>query len=54
MSGFEERVTAGWRSIRRHLPENVAEAIRVPTKRVLRKVGLIGRNGSGGTRPSRA
>jgi hypothetical protein len=54
MNGFEERVTAGWRSIRRHLPDNVAESIRVPAKRVLRKVGLIGRNGSGAAKPGHA
>jgi hypothetical protein len=54
MNGFEERVTAGWRSLRRHLPDNVAESIRVPTKRVLRKIGVIGRNGSGGSKPGRA
>lgn len=30
-----------WRATRKHLPLKVAEAIRVPTKRVLRKLGVI-------------
>ncbi len=37
-----------WRASRKHLPPKVAEGIRVPTKRVLRKLGLIsgGRTGN--------
>jgi hypothetical protein len=35
-----------WRATRKHLPPRVAEAIRVPTKRALRKLGVI----SGGRR----
>jgi hypothetical protein len=37
-----------WRATRKHLPPKVAEGIRVPTKRVLRKLGVIsgGRTGS--------
>ena len=30
-----------WRATRKHLPPRVAEGIRVPTKRLLRKLGLI-------------
>ena len=37
-----------WRATRKHLPPKVAEGIRVPTKRALRKLGLIsgGRTGN--------
>jgi hypothetical protein len=38
---FEQRATSVWRSVRRFLPERVAEAIRIPAKRALRAVGLI-------------
>jgi hypothetical protein len=38
---FERVTTSAWRSIRRILPSSVAEAIRVPARRGLRKVGLI-------------
>jgi hypothetical protein len=31
----------GWRATRSHLPEPMAEAIRVPTKKVFRRVGLL-------------
>jgi hypothetical protein len=40
-NGFEQRVTRGWRSLRRHLPSSVAERIRVPAKKVLRRIGVI-------------
>ena len=40
-SGFEQVATSAWRSIRRFLPNSVAEAIRVPAKRGLRSLGLI-------------
>jgi hypothetical protein len=37
-----ERVaTSAWRSVRRFLPQPVAEAIRKPAKRALGAVGLI-------------
>ena len=39
--GFERRATSVWRSVRRFLPERVAEVIRIPAKRALRAVGLI-------------
>ena len=39
--GFERRLTGAWRSIRRHLPPRVAEAIRVPAKRLLRRLHVI-------------
>lgn len=42
-SGFERVATSAWRSARRYLPDQVAEAIRVPAKRALAKVGLIRR-----------
>jgi hypothetical protein len=38
---FERRATSVWRSVRRFLPERVAEAIRIPAKRALRAVGVI-------------
>jgi hypothetical protein len=47
-SGFERRVTASWRSVRRHIPDGAAEAIRVPSKRILRRLGLISGGGRGG------
>ena len=40
-SGFERATTSAWRSIRRVLPGSVAEAIRVPAKRALRRLGLV-------------
>jgi hypothetical protein len=30
-----------WRAVRSHVPERVAESVRVPAKRVLRRVGLL-------------
>jgi hypothetical protein len=47
--GFEQRATSAWRSVRRHLPEGVAEAIRVPSKKVLRRLGLISGGKPGGS-----
>jgi hypothetical protein len=38
---LKESAKKMWRATRKHLPPRVAEAIRVPTKRVLRKLGLI-------------
>jgi hypothetical protein len=38
---FERRATTLWRSVRRYLPDSMAEAIRIPAKRVLRALGLI-------------
>jgi hypothetical protein len=37
-----------WRATRKHLPPKVAEGIRVPAKRALRKLGVIsgGRSGN--------
>jgi hypothetical protein len=40
-TGFERVVTSAWRSVRRFLPRSVAEAIRVPARRVLHALGLI-------------
>jgi glycosyltransferase involved in cell wall biosynthesis len=40
-TGFERVAASARRSLRRFLPKSVAEAIRVPTKRTLRAVGLI-------------
>jgi hypothetical protein len=40
-SSFERVTTSAWRSVRRFLPKPVAEAIRVPARRALRKLGLI-------------
>ena len=48
-SGFERHVTSAWRSVRQHLPSRVAEAIRVPSKRVLRRLGAINDGKSRGT-----
>lgn len=39
--GFERRLTGAWRSVRRHLPPRVAEAIRVRAKRLLRGLRVI-------------
>jgi len=41
LGGFERVATSAWRSIRRYLPNTVAEAIRVPAKRGLHALGLI-------------
>jgi hypothetical protein len=38
---FERRATSVWRSVRRYLPNSVAEVIRLPAKRALRALGLI-------------
>lgn len=38
ISGPGSRV---WRAVRSHLPERVAESVRVPAKRVLRRAGLL-------------
>jgi len=40
-NGFERVATSAWRSVRQYLPRSVAEAIRVPAKRVLHALGLI-------------
>jgi hypothetical protein len=40
---FEQRLTRTWRSLRGHIPLSSAEAIRVPAKRILRRLGVIGR-----------
>jgi hypothetical protein len=40
-SGFERVTTSAWRAVRRVLPASVAEAIRVPVKRAMRKLGLV-------------
>jgi hypothetical protein len=40
-TGFERAATSAWRSVRRFLPQSVAEAIRKPAKRALHAVGLI-------------
>jgi hypothetical protein len=40
-TGFERVATSAWRSVRRFLPQSVAEAIRVPAKRALHAFGLI-------------
>ena len=42
MSGIEKWLTSTWRSLRRHLPSELAEAVRVPSKKVLRKLGVVG------------
>jgi hypothetical protein len=47
MSQLKLQAKAMWRAASKHLPPRVAEGIRVPTKRALRKLGLIG----GGRRP---
>jgi hypothetical protein len=39
----EQRLTNVWRSLRRHIPVSFAEAIRVPAKDVLRRLGVINR-----------
>ena len=41
MDELKRQTKQAWRATRKHLPPKVAEAIRVPTKRVLRKLGLI-------------
>jgi hypothetical protein len=38
---FERHATTMWRSVRRYLPDRVAEAIRIPARRALRALGLI-------------
>jgi hypothetical protein len=40
---FEQRLTSTWRSLRRHIPLSSAEAIRVPAKKILRRLGVINR-----------
>ena len=40
-TGFERVTTSAWRSVRRLLPQPVAEAIRKPAKPALRAVGVI-------------
>lgn len=39
-------VTRGWRTARTHLPKPVAEAIRVPSKKVLRRAGVLAKPGA--------
>jgi hypothetical protein len=41
VNGFEKRITSAWRSVRRHLPPKLAESVRVPSKRLLRRAGMI-------------
>ena len=41
MNELKRQTKQAWRATRRHLPDRVAEGIRVPTKRVLRKLGVI-------------
>jgi hypothetical protein len=41
MTELKRLAKRAWRATRRHLPPRVAEAIRVPTKRVLRALRLI-------------
>ena len=41
MTQLKERAKKMWRSARKHIPPRVAEAIRVPTKRALRALGVI-------------
>jgi hypothetical protein len=44
VTSFEDFATRVWRATgKRALPPNTAEAIRRPTKRVLRKLGLFAR-----------
>jgi hypothetical protein len=38
---LKRRAKQAWRATRKYLPDRVAEAIRVPTKRVLRQLGVI-------------
>ena len=40
---LEQCLTNTWRSLRRHVPLSFAEAIRVPAKNVLRRLGMINR-----------
>jgi hypothetical protein len=47
MTELKRRVKQAWRATRKHLPEGVAEGIRVPTKRALRALGVIKRPASG-------
>lgn len=47
MTKFEAWATKAWRATGKRLPAEVAEAIRVPAKRVLRKLGLVARPGTG-------
>jgi hypothetical protein len=42
-SAFERQLTSAWRTVRKRLPSGFAESVRVPAKRLLRKVGLISR-----------
>ncbi len=47
MKDIARRLLAGpvkgtWRRVRRHLAPDTAEAIRLPAKRALAKVGLLG------------
>jgi hypothetical protein len=46
-SPFEQRLTSTWRSLRCHIPLSFAEAIRVPAKKVLRRLGVINRDDGG-------
>jgi hypothetical protein len=38
---LKRQTKLAWRATRKHLPPKVAEGIRVPAKRVLRKLGVI-------------
>jgi hypothetical protein len=41
MDELKTQAKKAWRATRKHLPDKVAEGIRVPTKRMLRKIGVI-------------
>ena len=43
VSKFEAWATKVWRATGKRLPYDAAEAIRVPAKRALRKLGLVSR-----------
>jgi len=43
-------IKGAWRRIRPHLPQRLAEGIRVPAKQALRKAGLVGRRPAVSTR----
>jgi hypothetical protein len=41
MDELKRQAKKAWRATRKHLPPKIAEAIRVPTKRALRRLGVI-------------
>jgi hypothetical protein len=45
---FEQRLAATWRSLRRRIPLSSAEAIRVPAKKILRRLRVISRESRAG------